>query len=336
VSGSAINRVFFCSVKVNQMTTIYSLTTSFYVSQTTISLSSTKSTHNDDDKERPAVNGRGEKHGHHYGGAAFMQNVVKALQSFGLNMPAQNGEPGTDDEVETGVFDGQDSSSNLGQLLQTFLQDLRQVLKQSGLQQSVAVQVGDASVVQAPPKQISPSAVPSAPASTAQSGQATSSTVQNNAGTQTTQTPAAAASVATVTGEATAKTYRPRARLADVGEALHSFLHELRQALKQSTNPRHRSDDDGEYVDKAIGRKGYGKFTDNLQNLITALNNSSDQADEKYKELQDSFNDLLNLLGTPPNGKKPTLLEFLNKLAGNDVTNTPPPNVKGAILSATA
>lgn len=317
------------------MTTINSLTTSLYVSQTTISISSTKSTHNDDDQERPAVNGRGEKRGHHHAGGAFMQNVVKTLQSFGLNIPGANSGASTDESADNDADTGQNNASNLGQLLQTFLQDLRQVLKQNGVQQPATAVQGDASAVQTLPKLVTPTTTTSAPitTSTAQAATSTPATsVQNNAGTQATTTTAPA----TTTSTATTATSVPRANVADVRQALHSFLHDLRQALKYSADRRHGSDDDGQHGDKAVGRNGYGKFTDNLQNLITALSDANGATGGKYKELQDSFNELVNLLGTPANGKKPTLLEFLNKLSGNRESNTPTPGATGSILTATA
>ncbi|MCQ8118583.1 hypothetical protein [Methylomonas rosea] len=318
------------------MTTINSLTTSLYVSQTTISISSTKSTYNDEDKERPAVSGRGEKRGHHHGGGAFMQNVVKTLQSFGLNIPGSNN-GSSDDSADNDEDSGQNSSSNLGQLLQSFLQDLRQVLKQNGVQQPASAAQGDSIAGQTPPKQVSPTTTNATPVttSTAQAPAATpEASVQNNAGTPATTTTAPATT--TTTSTATTATSVPRATVADVRQALHSFLHDLRQALKYSADRRHGSDDDGQHGDKAVGRNGYGKFTDNLQNLITALSDANGATGGKYKELQDSFNDLVNLLGAPANGKKPTLLEFLNKLSGNRESNSPAPGAAGSILTATA
>ncbi|MDT4291437.1 hypothetical protein RO575_17865 [Methylomonas sp. MO1] len=331
----AIDHLFLCSVKVNLMTTINSLTTSLYVSQTTISISSTKSTHNDEDTERPAVSGRGEKHGHHHGGGAFMRNVMQTLQSFGLNIPGGNSDSAGDDTTENNAGGGQNNSSNLGQLLQTFLQDLRQVLKQSGVQQTSTAAQGDASAVQTPPKQVTPTTTTSTPVTTsaAQAPAATPATsVQNNAGTPATTTTVPV----TNTSTATTTTSAPRATVADVRQALHSFLHDLRQALKYSADRRHGSDDDVQHGDRGVGRNGYGKFTDNLQNLITALSDANGATGGKYKELQDSFNELVNLLGTPVNGKKPTLLEFLNKLSGNRESNSPTPGAKGSILTATA
>ncbi|MBD9356840.1 hypothetical protein [Methylomonas albis] len=321
------------------MTTINSMTTSLYVSQTSISISSTKSTYNDDDQERQAVSGRGEKHGHHHGGGAFMQSVVQTLQSFGLNIPARNGGSVADDSTESDAGGGQNNSSNLGQLLQTFLQDLRQILKQSGASQSAAVAQGDTAAAQTLPKQIA-SATPISSPTTVPTGQAASevsNSAQNNAGTQvtTTTSPAATATAATTTTAADAAP-KPSATVVDVGQALHSFLHDLRQALKYSADRRHGSNDDAQYGDKAIGRNGYGKFTDNLQNLITTLGDTAGAAAGKYKELQDSFNDLVNVLGSAANGKKPTLLEFLNKLAGNSESSTQAPSAKGSIVFETA
>jgi hypothetical protein len=312
------------------MTTINSLTTSLYVSQTTISISSTKSTYNDEDKERPAVSGRGEKHGHHHGGGAFMQNVVKTLQSFGLNIPGANSGASTDENADT----GQNNASNLGQLLQTFLQDLRQVLQQNGVQQPATAGQGDANAVQTPPKLVTPTTTTSTPVTTsaAQTAPTTPATsVQNSAGTQanTPTTPA------TTTSTATTTTPVPRTTVGDVRQALHSFLHELRQALKYSADRRHGSDGD-EQDDKKIGRNGYGKFAGNLENLITALSDTTGSAGSKYKELQDSFSDLVNVLGSAMNGKKPTLLEFLNKLAGNSEDNVPTSSAKGTIVFETA
>ncbi|MBD9360797.1 hypothetical protein [Methylomonas fluvii] len=308
------------------MTTINSLTTSLYVSQTTISISSSKSTYNDEDQERPAVSGRGEKHGRHHGGGAFMQNVVKTLQSFGLNIPGAGAS--ADESSDNDADAGQNNAANLGQLLQTFLQDLRQVLKQSGVQQPAAEEQSNANAPQTPPKQGTSAATTSVPAttSTAQNATATTATsAQNNAGTQ-----------ATTTAATTTNTPAPRATVADVRHALHSFLHDLRQALKYSADRRHGSDDDGP-GDKMMGRNGYGKFTDNLDNLISALTDTNGSAGSKYKDLQDSFSDLVNLLGSAANGKKPTLLEFLNKLAGNSGENAPATSsAKGAIVFETA
>ncbi|AMK79392.1 hypothetical protein A1342_08680 [Methylomonas methanica] len=262
-----------------------------------------------------------------------MRNVVQTLQSFGLNIPGGNNDSTADDTTESNSGGGQNNSSNLGQLLQTFLQDLRQVLKQSSVQQPATAAQDDASAAQTPPKQLTSTATTSVPATTgtAQTGQSTAATsstsVTNNAGTQATTTTVPAT---------TTTTPAPRATVADVRQALHSFLHDLRQALKYSADRRHGSDDDGQYGDKAVGRNGYGKFTDNLKNLITALGDATGATGGKYKELQDSFNDLVNLLGTPTNGKKPTLLEFLNKLSGNRESNTPTPGAAGSILTATA
>lgn len=320
------------------MTTINSLTTSLYVSQTSISISSAKSTYNDGDQERQAVSGRGEKHGHHHGGGAFMQNVVQTLQSLGLNIPGGNGSSATDDSTEGDAGGGQNNSSNLGQLLQTFLQDLRQILKQGGVSQPATVAQGDASAAQTPPKQIT-SATPVSSPTTAPTGQAVSEVsngAQSNASTQVTKTSARAASSTAATTTAANATPKPSATVVDVGQALHSFLHDLRQALKYSADRRHGSNDDAQHGDKAVGRNGYGKFTDNLQNLIATLGDATGAAGDKYKELQDSFNDLVNVLGSAANGKKPTLLEFLNKLAGNSEDSTQTPSAKGSIVFETA
>ncbi len=304
------------------MTTINSLTTSLYVSQTTISISSTASTQKDDDRQRSAVNGRGEeKHGHHHSGGAFMHNVVQALQSFGLSIPGGNSDSSASDN--NNADGGQTNSSSLGQLLQTFLQDLRQVLKQSGVQPSGNSEGAGSNVAQSSLQQSGSAAV--TPTVATPAGQTASSGAHNNVATPSAATTSAASSATSATA-------------ADVHQALHSFLHDLRQALKYSGDLRQASSysDDGGSGPKAVGRNGYGRFTDNLQSLITALSDSAGSLSGKYKDLQDSFDSLMSALGTTANGKKPTLLEFLNKLAGNGESSAPVSGGTGSIVSATA
>jgi hypothetical protein len=313
------------------MTTINSLTTSLYVSQTTISISSTASTQSDD-QQHSAVNGRGEeKHGHHHSGGGFMHNVVQALQSFGLSIPGGNSDSSAGDNNNTDG--GQTNSSSLGQLLQTFLQDLRQVLKQSGVQQPGNSEGAGSNAAQSSPQQSGSAAV--TPTTATPAGQAASTSVQNNVANPSAATSSAATAV---TSTVSATSAAPNTTAADVRQALHSFLHDLRQALKYSADLRQASSysDDGGSGLKTVGRNGYGRFTDNLQSLITALSDSAGSVSGKYKELQDSFDSLMSVLGTAANGKKPTLLEFLNKLAGNGESSTPVSGGAGSIVSATA
>lgn len=308
------------------MTTINSATTSLYVSQTTINISSIANRRNDDDQQRPAVSGRGEKHGyHHHGGGVFMQNVVQTLQSFGLNFPGAHDGSSDDEGGKDEQGNASNSSGNLGQLLQNFLRDLREVLKSAGGQQSAGVQA-DATAGQTPPKQ-APAASSSAPAG-AQAVEVVSTTTSGKEAV----TPSGSATTVPV---ATTATPAPRASVAEVRHALHGFLHELRQALKYSADRRQGGADDND-GDRSIGRNGYGRFTDNLQNLITTLSDNVGANAEKFKALQDGFSHLLNVLGGATDVHKPTLLEFLNKLAGNNAGNNPASSGVGSIVSTKA
>ena len=330
------------------MTTISSLTTStLYVSQTTISISSASNSNNDDQQQRRAVSEADEspdRHRHH-GGGSFMRNVVQTLQSLGLNFPGKSGGPSIDDSEDDG---SKVSSANLGDLLQGFLKDLRQILKQHGIASQSApenlTQAGAQSsgVPQQPAvSNVSTSSGPSSSATSVAQVQAPTA-APAPAPTATAGAPqtgaVSAPSAATVMASASTQASTPKAIVADVREALHSFLHDLRQALKLSAERRQgtRYDDDDRRDGREFGRNGYGKFTDNLQNLIAALAKGDSAGSGKYKELRESFNRLVELLDSSTNGKKPTLAEFLNKLAGNSGATNPAPTAKGAIISATA
>lgn len=346
--GVSCFRFLSISVKVNLMTTINSLTTSLYVSQTTISISSTSATRSDKEEQRPTVSGKGEGHGrHHHHGGAFMQNVVQTLKSFGLNFPGKGGDAASDEQSNEGNGE-QTNSGNLGQILQTFLHDLREVLKQGGLTQNGTVKADDANAKPTPEKQ---STQPSSGStSTPPKSTSSSASVKTDAAQSVTTTPVVSTtaqdssagntikpSSQVTSSTATPTKPAPRATVADIGQALHSFLHELRQALRSSEDRRHGSVDEEDGRDsRGFGRHGYGKFSDKLQDLITALSDKSGAVGDKYKELQDSFNDLVGMLATTNNGKKPTLVEFLNKLAGNANNDAPAPTAAGSIVSAVA
>lgn len=327
------------------MNTISSLTTTtLYVSQSTISIASVSNTSSGGQQQPSTVSAMEEdrqKHHRQHGGGSLMRKVVQTFQSLGLEFPGKKGVSTADDSDED---DGNRAdAADLGQLLQGFLEDLRQILKKHGITPQTTDGSGQAGAnpadgAQKPlgPGALAPVSASSnvTPAAQAPSQTPVSMAVTNGSSAQgvTGNTTVASTTVANTNSTA------PKPLVADVREALHRFLHDLRQALKESAQRRQGSPyDHGDHsAEREIGRNGYGRFVDNLPNLIAALSNRNDANSGKYQDLQESFNRLVDVLGNTANGKKPTLLAFLNKLAGNGSEANPVPTARGSIISATA
>lgn len=116
----------------------------------------------------------------------------------------------------------------------------------------------------------------------------------------------------------------------DVRQALHAFLHDLRQAVQQSgassqtgASSNGSADSDGDHDNSrpsSGGQNGYSNFGTNLQSLINSLgSNSSNSNNGADSTLQTDFSNLLTALrGNTNSGQTPpTLQDFLSKLESN-------------------
>jgi hypothetical protein len=108
----------------------------------------------------------------------------------------------------------------------------------------------------------------------------------------------------------------------DVRKALHTFMHDLRHALKQESSSA--------VANSSSPANGYNQFSADLQNLIGSLNNpsatgSTGSSNPVGGALKTDFSNLLQALGgnaQASTGNTPSLKDFLgqleSKLGGQD------------------
>ncbi|HEY8094859.1 MAG TPA: hypothetical protein VIE65_02040 [Methylobacter sp.] len=128
----------------------------------------------------------------------------------------------------------------------------------------------------------------------------------------------------------------------NVGPALHTFLHDLHQALHQSGSTQQQAsatDTDGDNDNSGSStsgvQNGYSNFASNLQGLIGSLNNTSG-TNGTNNTLQTDFSNLVNALGGSSSSSTPTLQDFLKQMTGNVGNNSSSQNGIGSILSIKA
>ena len=146
----------------------------------------------------------------------------------------------------------------------------------------------------------------------------------------------------TGTPAATDATQGVSATSSDVGHALHTFMHDLHQSLRQSGVAQQSPSTDSS--SPSTTKNGYSDFASNLQNLIGSLNSgtpattSTDPAvanavnnitgvnavngatETNATKLQSDFSNLLSAIGSgsgSTSSTTPTLQDFLNKMESN-------------------
>jgi hypothetical protein len=240
--------------------------------------------------------------GHHHGGGALIQNVIQALQSLGVSFPGSNAGPSTGTSPDGNSSDGQNKSAT--STSSVFPGNVGRALDAflHDLRQALK-QGGD---------------------------QAQASTVTGDG-----QSPAPTPPTSEPTDSAPAT---PTAST-DIGQALHTFLHGLRQALQQSAQYQQASATDGDSDksrSKSVAARNYKNFNANLQNLINTLGNDAGNGGDKYAQLRTDFANLVTTLGGATSSQAPTLLDFLKKLANNAGISGSQPNNTGTIVTAEA
>ena len=119
-----------------------------------------------------------------------------------------------------------------------------------------------------------------------------------------------------------------------VGQALHTFLHDLHQALNQGGVQQQSSaaDSDGDNDNSSSSysgvQNGYSNFNTNLQSLIGPLSNNS--------TLQTDFTNLVNALGGSTSSSSLNLQDYLKQMASNSSNNGSSQNGFGSILTTKA
>jgi len=127
----------------------------------------------------------------------------------------------------------------------------------------------------------------------------------------------------------------------NVGQALHTFLHDLHQALNQSSTQQQASatDTDGDNDNSSSSvsgvQNGYSNFATKLQGLIGSINNT-DGTTGSNNTLQTDFSNLVNALGGSSSTSTPTLQDFLKQMTSNASNNSSPQSGVGSILSIKA
>jgi len=101
-----------------------------------------------------------------------------------------------------------------------------------------------------------------------------------------------------------------------VGQALHEMMHSLLQALKAPGAEQDNNNGDASIGGLTGAGSRYDNLISNLQNLISSLN--TDKTTGADQKLEDSFNNLINLLGGQSSSEsKPTVQDFLGQLLNN-------------------
>jgi len=111
----------------------------------------------------------------------------------------------------------------------------------------------------------------------------------------------------------------------NIGQTLHTFMHDLHQALRQSGSTQQPSsttssdgDNDNSSVSSSV-QNGYSNFASNLQSLIGSLNNTSGTPASNSTDatLQTDFSNLVSSMGGSTSSTSPTLQNFLSNLETN-------------------
>jgi hypothetical protein len=124
----------------------------------------------------------------------------------------------------------------------------------------------------------------------------------------------------------------------NVRQALHTFLHDLHQALNQGGVQQQSSatDSDGDNDNSSSSssgvQNGYSNISTKLQSLIGSLSNNSGN----NSALKTDFTNLVNALGGSSSSSSPNLQDFLNIMASNASISNLPQNGLGAILTTKA
>jgi hypothetical protein len=125
----------------------------------------------------------------------------------------------------------------------------------------------------------------------------------------------------------------------NVGQALHTFLHDLHQALRQSggaQQPSSTIDRDGDNDNArspSNGQNGYSNFATRLQDLMGSLNNTSGTPATHSTDatLQTDFSNLVSATGgSSSSSSTPTLQNFLSTLESNVAGTTGVSGTTGA------
>jgi hypothetical protein len=109
----------------------------------------------------------------------------------------------------------------------------------------------------------------------------------------------------------------------NIGQTLHTFMHDLHQALRQSGStqqPSSTTDGDGDNSSvSSSAQNGYSNFASNLQSLIGSLNNTSGTPASNSTDatLQTDFSNLVSSMGGSTSSTSPTLQNFLSNLETN-------------------
>lgn len=126
----------------------------------------------------------------------------------------------------------------------------------------------------------------------------------------------------------------------DIGQAVHTFLHDLRDSLRQSEGSQQQSATQGannhgrhEHASATTGSHQYGNLATDLQNLLSSLNksdntgnsSSSDNTQDPLSKLKNDFSDLVSALGgSPTSTPNATLQNFLQQLLTNTNSSSTP------------
>lgn len=121
-----------------------------------------------------------------------------------------------------------------------------------------------------------------------------------------------------------------------VGQALHEMMHSLLQALKAPGAEQDNNNNGDASIGGLTGAGNrYDNLISNLQNLISSLN--TDKTTGADQKLEDSFNNLINLLGGQSSSdSKPTVQDFLGQLLNNlnhSTASVSSANSVGSIIS---
>jgi len=305
------------------MVSINSISASLYISQATISISTVNGANKSDDANSQVTSAPEHSHDHRQRGTGFfMQSVMHALVGLRLNVPRNTG--GDDNGSSDHSSDQADTkSADLGRLLTTFMRDLHQILARAG---TSPLETGSSADGEAE----SARQAAQAPANAVAAGSigATGVDAEGQLQVKSAATPNSPSPVV-------ADNSAPQAAAANFGEALHSYLHELRRALQQSSD--WASDENGRKDRQnwggTAGWQGYRHFSANVDKLMADLTSADQTVSGKYKSLTEGFNRVVDLIGGSNTSGKPSLLAFLTKLKDEVAIHNPVSADAGAIVS---
>lgn len=310
------------------MLSINSISASLSISRTTISISNASGEDKSDAlTSQPSAETERFRGHRQRGGGFFMRSVERAFEGLGLQFPQNISHRRDEEHVSERTEEGANPQpADLGRLVATFLRDLEHVLARIGTAQaaeasgsSIGVNVDSAvQSVQTPVKVDTANSIATSGFASANVAQAAPAVTSN--------------SPSPVVADRSAS----QAVVANFGEALHGFLHELRRALRQISDG---ANDESGYKDRgdwsrAAGFQGYRHFSANLDNLIADLTSADEADSEKYKSLTEAFDRLVDVVGGSNAGGKPSLSDFLNKLEDEVAIQHPGTVSSGSIVSA--